>query len=107
MLSLSHPTNLLAGVASHLDLLHLILQARQSVGRIAYLHIKNLRSVKDFEGLDNGDVELNPYYLWLLLNIWHFNMSCFWLKMQLAELFLSFLPEVAAECIQLYLNDWK
>jgi len=63
MLSLFHPTNLLAGVASHLALLHLILQARQSFGRIAYLHIKSLPSVKDFEGLDNGDVRLNPYYL--------------------------------------------
>lgn len=63
MLSLSDPTNLLAGVASHLALLHLISQARQCVGRIVYLHIKSLPSGKDFEGLDNGDVGLNPYYL--------------------------------------------
>lgn len=89
MLLLSHPTNLLAGVASRLALLHLISQARQSVGRIAYLHMKSLLSVKVFEGLDNGDVQLNPYYLWLLLNIWHFNRCCFWLKIQSAKLFLS------------------
>lgn len=89
MLSLSHPTNLLVGVASHLALLHLISQARQCFGRIVYLHIKSLPSVKDFEGLDNGDVGLNPYYLWLLLNIWHFNRSCFWLKIQSAKFFLS------------------
>lgn len=89
MLSLFHPTNLLAGVASHLAFLHLISQARQSVGRIAYLRIKSLPSVKDFEGLDNGDVGLNPYYLWLLLNIWYFNRSCFWLKIQSAKFFLS------------------
>lgn len=63
MLSLSHPTNLLAGVASHLALLRSILQARQSAGRIAYLRIKSFPSLKDFEGLDNGDVGFNPYYL--------------------------------------------
>lgn len=63
MLSLFHSTNLLSGVASHLTLLHLISQARQRVGRIATFTEKSLPSVKDFEGLDNGDVGLNPYYL--------------------------------------------
>lgn len=87
MLSLSHPTNLLAGVASHLALL--LSQARQTAGRTAYLRIKSLPSVKDFGGLANGDVGLNPYYLWLLLNIWHFNRRCFWLKIQSAKFFLS------------------
>lgn len=63
MLLLVLLTNLLAGVARHLALLHLIPQGKQASGRTAYLHLKNLPLVKDFEGLNNDDVELNPYYL--------------------------------------------
>lgn len=63
MLSLSHPTNLVAGVASPFAFLHLISQARQGRKNSLPSSVKSLPSVKDFEGLDNGDVGFNPYYL--------------------------------------------